>query len=77
MFGKKKVQTYKSKEYDLTNTKDFNEFYGMVDTINDFDFAIDQASIFYTNEYQNAQLVVDTSEKVMEIWLIKHQFVEA
>ena len=77
MFGKKKIHQYNSKNYDLSNTIDFEEFYNLVDTINDFDFAIDRTIILYTEDYQKANIHVETSEKMMEIWLIKHQFVEA
>lgn len=77
MFGKKKIHQYNSKNYDLSNTIDFEEFYNLVDTINDFDFAINRTIILYTEDYQKANIHVETSEKMMEIWLIKHQFVEA
>ena len=77
MFGKKKSHQYNSKNYDLSNTIDFEEFYNLVDTINDFDFAINRTIILYTEDYQKANIHVETSEKMMEIWLIKHQFVEA
>lgn len=76
MFGKK-IRQYNSKKYDLTNTNDFEEFYGIVDTLNDFDFAIHTKMIVYTDDYQKANLHVMTDQKMMEIWLIKHQFVEA
>ena len=76
MFGKK-IRQYNSKKYDLTNTNDFEEFYGIVDTLNDFDFAINTKMIVYTDDYQMANLHVTTDQKMMEIWLIKHQFVEA
>ena len=77
MFGKKEIHQYNSKNYDLSNTIDFEEFYNLVDTINDFDFAINRTIILYTEDYQKANIHVETSEKMMEIWLIKHQFVEA
>ena len=77
MFGRKKVRSYNSKNYDLSNTRDFEEFYSMVDTLNDFDFAVDRMIILYTSDYQKANLHVETKEKMLEIWLIKHQFVEA
>lgn len=77
MFGIKKVKQYNSKNYDLSNTKDFEEFYDLVDIINDFDFAIDRSIIVYTADYQKANIHVETREKMLEIWLIKHQFVEA
>lgn len=77
MFGKKKIHQYNSKNYDLSNTKDFEEFYDLVDTILDFDFAIDRSSIVYTEDYQKANIHVETSEKMMEIWLIKKGFEEA
>ena len=77
MFGIKKVKQYNSKNYDLSNTKDFEEFYDLVDIINDFDFAIDRSIIVYTTDYQKANIHVETREKMLEIWLIKHQFQEA
>ena len=77
MFGKKKVRSYNSKNYDLSNTNDFEEFYGLVDTLNDFDFAITRMIILYTGDYQKANLHVETDQEMMEIWLVKHQFQEA
>ena len=77
MFGKKKIHQYNSKTYDLTNTNDFEQFYGIVDTLNDFDFAITRKFIVYTTDYQKANLHVETNQEMMEIWLVKHQFVEA
>lgn len=77
MFGKKKVRSYNSKNYDLSNTNDFEEFYNLVDILNDFDFAIDRMIILYTGDYQKANLHVETKEKMLEIWLIKHLFQEA
>lgn len=78
MFGKKKIHKYNSRNYDLTNTKDFNEFYDLIDTINEFDFAIEEMIVLYTMDgKQKANLHVETKEEVIEIWLIKHQFQEA
>lgn len=77
MFGKKKIHQYNSRNYDLCNTNDFEEFYGIIDTLNDFDFAIDRKVIVYTEDYQKANLHVETNQEMMEIWLVKHQFVEA
>ena len=76
MFGKK-IRQYNSKKYDLTNANDFEEFYSLIDTLNDFDFAINTKMIVYTDDYQMANLHVTTDQKMMEIWLIKHQFVGA
>ena len=78
MFGKKKVHQYNSRNYDLTNTKDFNEFYDLVDVINEFDFAIDNVMILYTMDgKQKANIHVETKEEMMEIWLTKKGFEEA
>lgn len=77
MFGKKnKVHTYISKSYDLENTKDFNEFCGIVDIINEFDFAIDETNIVYGELFNWANIRVKTGQEMMEVWLIKHGFVE-
>ena len=77
-FGKKEVHQYNSRNYDLTETKDFNEFYDLIDVINEFDFAIDKVLILYTMDgKQKANLHVETKEEVIEIWLIRHGFVEA
>ena len=76
MFGKKKIRQYNSRNYDLTNTKDFEEFYDLIDIINDFDFATSAVLIVYSADYQKANIHVETKEQMLEIWLIKHQFVE-
>ena len=79
MFSKKnKVHSYNSRNYDLTETKDFNEFYDLVDIINEFDFAIEKMMILYTMDgKQKANLHIETKEEVIEIWLRKHGFEEA
>lgn len=78
MFGKKKICQYNSRNYDLTDPKDFNEFYDLVDVIRDFDFAISKSLILYTMDgKQKANIHVETNQEMMEIWLVKHQFVEA
>ena len=79
MFWKKNtVHSYNSRNYDLTDTKDFNEFYDLVDIINEFDFAIDKVMILYTMDgKQKSNLHVETKEEVIEIWLRKHGFEEA
>ena len=77
MFGRKKIHQYNRRNYDLSNTNDFQEFYDLIDVLNDFDFAVDYKAILYTEDYQKANIHVETSEKMMEIWLIKHQFEEA
>ena len=75
MFGKKKIRQYNSRNYDLTDPKDFNEFYDLVDVIRDFDFAISKSLILYTMDgKQKANIHVETNQEMMEIWLIKHQF---
>lgn len=79
LFSKKRtVHQYNSRNYDLTNTKDFNEFYDLVDVINEFDFAINNVTILYTMDgKQKANLHVETKEEVVEIWLRKKGFEEA
>ena len=77
MFGKKKIHQYNSRNYDLENTNDFEEFYSLIDTLNDFDFAISDKKIVYGELFHWANIHVETSEKMLEIWLIKHQFQEA
>ena len=79
MFSKKnKVHQYNSRNYDLTETKDFDEFYDLVDIINEFDFAIEKVMILYTMDgKQKANLHVETKEEVVEIWLRKRGFEEA
>lgn len=78
IFRFEKVHKYNSRNYDLTNTKDFNEFYDLVDIINEFDFAIDNVMILYTMDgKQKANLHVETKEEMMEIWLTKKGFEEA
>ena len=78
MFGKKKIRQYNSRNYDLTDSKDFEEFYDLIDVINDFDFAIQKVLILYTMDgKQKANIHVETNQEMMEIWLVKHQFVEA
>ena len=73
-----KVHVYNSRNYDLTDTKDFNEFYDLVDIINEFDFAIEKKMILYVMDgKQKANLHVETKEEVIEIWLRKHGFEEA
>lgn len=79
MFGKKnKVHEYNSRNYDLTETHDFNEFYDLVDVINEFDFAIEKMVILYTMDgKQKANLHVETKDETIEIWLRKKGFEEA
>lgn len=77
MFGKKKIHQYNSRNYDLENTNDFEEFYSLIDTLNDFDFAISDKKIVYGELFAWANIHVKTKEEMMEIWLVKHQFVEA
>ena len=77
MFGFRKVRRYNSRNYDLTNTNDFMEFYNLIDTLKDFDFAVKRTVIAYTLDITKANIHVETNEKVMEIWLVKHQFQEA
>ena len=77
MFGFRKVRQYNSKNYDLTNVNDFKGFYDLIDTLRDFDFAVKRSVIVYTMDITKANIHVDTNEKVMEIWLTKHQFQEA
>ena len=79
MFGKKnKVHEYNSRNYDLTETHDFNEFYDLVDIINEFDFAIEKMVILYTMDgKQKANLHVETKDETIEIWLRKKGFEEA
>lgn len=79
MFGKKnKVHEYNSRNYDLTETHDFNEFYDLVDIINEFDFAIEKMVILYTMDgKQKANLHVETKNETIEIWLRKKGFEEA
>ena len=78
MFGKKKIRQYNSRNYDLTDSKDFEEFYDLIDVINDFNFAIQKVLILYTMDgKQKANIHVETNQEMMEIWLVKHQFVEA
>lgn len=77
MFGKKKVRQYNSREYDLEKTNDFEEFYSIIDILNDFDFAISNKKIVYGELFARANIHVETNQEMMEIWLIKHQFVEA
>ena len=77
MFGLKKVRQYNSRNYDLTNTNDFEEFYDLIDILNDFDFAISRKLLVYTEDLLKANIHVETKETVMEIWLTKHQFREA
>ncbi len=74
MLGFKKVRQYNSRNYDLTNSYDFEEFYSLIDTINDFDFAVSRVLILYTANHEKANIHVETKEKMLEIWLIKHQF---
>ena len=77
MFGKKKVHDYKSRNYDLENSKDFEEFYGIIDTLNDFDFALSHVQIVYGELFAWANVYVSTKEEMMEIWLRKKGFEEA
>lgn len=77
MFGKKKIHKYNSRNYDLANTNDFEEFYSLIDTLNDFDFAISNKKIVYGELFTWANIHVETNQEMMEIWLVKHQFVEA
>ena len=79
MFGKKnKVHKYNSRNYDLTETKDFNEFYDLIDVVNEFDFAIEKMMILYTMDgKQKANLHVETKDETIEIWLRKKGFEEA
>ncbi len=77
MFGKKKVHQYNSRNYDLENTNDFEEFYSLIDTLNDFDFAISNKKIVYGELFARANIHVETKEEMMEIWLTKKGFEEA
>ena len=79
MFWKKNaVHAYNSRNYDLTDTKDFNEFYDLIDIINEFDFAIEKMMILYTMDgKQKANLHIETKDETIEIWLRKHGFEEA
>lgn len=77
MFGKKKVHQYNSKNYDLTNANDFMEFYDLIDTLKDFDFAVKKIVIDYMMDITKANIYVETSETIMEIWLRKKGFEEA
>ena len=77
MFGKKKIHQYNSRNYDLENTNDFEEFYSIIDTLNEFDFALSSLKIVYGELFARANIHVETNQEMMEIWLIKHQFEEA
>lgn len=77
MFKFKKVRQYNSRNYDLSKSDDFVEFYGLVDTIRDFDFATKKIILVYTSDHQKANIHVETKEKILEIWLIKHGFRKA
>ena len=78
MFGKKsKVHQYNSRNYDLENTNDFEEFYSLIDTLNEFDFAISNKKIVYGELFSWANIHVETKEEMMEIWLRKKGFEEA
>ena len=75
MFGSKRgLRKYNSRIYECENTKDFIEFNRLVDTINDFDFAIGDSRIVYNSDYSRATIHVETKDKVIETWLIKHGF---
>lgn len=76
MLGIKKLRRYNSKIYNLSNTYDFEEFYGIIDTLNDFDFATKNMKILYTGDFKKASIHVETKEKMLEIWLVKHLFRE-
>lgn len=76
-WNNRKNRQYNSRVYDLTNTKDFTQFYDTVDTLNDFDFALSNLKLVYIGDYQKATIHVETKQEMMEIWLVKHQFVEA
>lgn len=78
MFGFfKKVRQYNSDNFDLSNTKDFSVFCNLVDTINDFDFAVEKMLIVYNGDCSKATLHVETKNETIEVWLIKNGFVEA
>lgn len=72
-----KNRQYNSRIYDLTNSKDFTQFYDIVDVLNDFDFAVHNVKLVYNSDYTRATIHVETKQEMMEIWLVKHQFVEA
>lgn len=74
MFGIKKVRQYNSKIYHLSDTRNCEEFYGILDTLNDFDFAVERMKVCYIVDLTQATIHVETKEKMLEIWLIKHQF---
>lgn len=73
----RKNRQYNSRIYDLTNTKDFAQFCVIVDTLNDFDFAVHNVEIVYNGDYTRSTIHVETKQEMMEIWLVKHQFEEA
>ena len=79
MFSRKnKIHQYNSRNYDLTDTKDFNEFYDLIDIINEFDFAIEKMLVLYVMDgKQKANLHVETKDETIEIWLRKKGFEEA
>lgn len=77
MLGFRKVRKYNSRNYDLGNTNDFEMFYHLIDVLNEFDFAIQNMNILYTADFGRANIHVETKERMLEIWLIKNQFVEA
>lgn len=72
-----KNRQYNSRIYDLTNSKDFTQFYDIVDVLNDFDFAVHNVKLVYNGDYTRATIHVETKQEMMEIWLVKHQFVGA
>lgn len=62
----------------MTDTKDFNEFYDLIDIINEFDFAIEKMLVLYVMDgKQKANLHVETKDETIEIWLRKKGFEEA
>lgn len=77
MLGFRKVRKYNSRIYDLSNTNDFETFYHLIDVLNEFDYAVENMNIVYTTDFGRSNIHVETKERMLEIWLIKNQFVEA
>ena len=77
MLGFGRVKQYNSGIFDLSEPHDFTRFYNLVDTINDFDFAVGNVIIAYTEDYSRATIHVETKDRIIETWLIKHGFERA
>ena len=73
----RKDHQYNSRIYDLTNSKDFEVFYDIIDTLNDFDFALHNIRLVYNGDFTKATIHVETNQEMMEIWLAKRGFEEA